>query len=357
MFALFVENGPFVVTKDLRLLSRTYSWNREFAVLYIDSPVGSGFSYTENDHGYATTQFDVSRDLYEALRQFFTLFHEYRGNAFYLTGESYAGKYIPALAYRIHTMGNKAKAAGINLQGMAIGNGWCDPRNMANYGDFLYQIGLIDQKQRDYFITEENKFVRLVDSEKYVEALELMQQLLNGNDSNKAEGSYFINMTGFDFYYNFLIDSAPADFGYYRKYLTLNQTREAIHVGSTKFDNGDLVFRKLYPDLMRSVKEWIEILLNANYRTLFFSGQLDIVVASTLTDNFLSKLRWKGSDRYYQAGRRAYKLHPKDKSIAGYAKQVDNLYFVIVRNAGHMVPYDQPRVALDLITRFVNGAL
>ena len=43
--------------------------------------------------GYARNENDVARDLYEFLRQFFTLYEDYRGNPFFVTGESYAGKY------------------------------------------------------------------------------------------------------------------------------------------------------------------------------------------------------------------------------------------------------------------------
>lgn len=87
------------------------------------------FSFTNG--GYATNEVDVGRDLYEALSQFFTLFNQYKGNPFFVTGESYAGKYVPAISYKIHTMGQDAKDKGINLQGMAIGDGLCDPRNVS----------------------------------------------------------------------------------------------------------------------------------------------------------------------------------------------------------------------------------
>src|SRR5690606_24198458 len=126
-YALFVENGPLQVFKNLTVSMRNYTWNQEFALLFIDNPVGTGFSFTESDNGYVNNELEVSRDLYEALRQFFTLFDEYRGNPFFLTGELYAGHYIPAIGYKIHQMGESAKKAGINLQGMAIGDGLCDP--------------------------------------------------------------------------------------------------------------------------------------------------------------------------------------------------------------------------------------
>ena len=54
-----------------------YSWNRNASVLYVDNPVGTGFSYTSSDMGYPNYVNESSNDLFIALQQFFTLFHEF----------------------------------------------------------------------------------------------------------------------------------------------------------------------------------------------------------------------------------------------------------------------------------------
>ncbi|KAG8556327.1 hypothetical protein GDO81_018029 [Engystomops pustulosus] len=120
MFGLFVEHGPYVVTKNLTLVHREFSWTNTYSVLYIDNPVGTGFSFTRDDRGYVVNQDDVGRDLYSALTQFFQIFPEYQKNEFYATGESYAGKYVPAIGYYIHTHNPTAKVK-INFKGIAIG--------------------------------------------------------------------------------------------------------------------------------------------------------------------------------------------------------------------------------------------
>lgn len=45
---------------------------------------------------------------------------------FSLSVQSYAGKYVPAISYYIHK-NNPAAKVKINLKGMAIGDGLCDP--------------------------------------------------------------------------------------------------------------------------------------------------------------------------------------------------------------------------------------
>ncbi|CAG2110145.1 unnamed protein product, partial [Medioppia subpectinata] len=91
MLGLFTEMGPFKLDDKLNLMANKYSWSQNYSVLYIDSPVGTGFSYTTDAKGFATNEQNVAEDLYNALQQFFKLFAEYKNNEFYVTGESYAG--------------------------------------------------------------------------------------------------------------------------------------------------------------------------------------------------------------------------------------------------------------------------
>lgn len=164
VFGLFSENGPFKIEKD-QLTLRKESWTNTHSVLYIDNPVGTGFSFTKD--GYARNETKVGEDLYQALRQFFLLFPELQQNEFFVTGESYAGKYVPAVSHTIHKY-NQKNDFKINLKGLAIGNGLCDPEHQFLYGKYLYQIGLIDSKQEAQFNEREfqgkqiNLFVKII---------------------------------------------------------------------------------------------------------------------------------------------------------------------------------------------------
>jgi vitellogenic carboxypeptidase-like protein len=141
LFGLFNENGPIQVNTDGSLTERPINWNSLYSLLYIDNPVGTGYSFTSNDQGYTRSQDDVARDLYSALSQFFQIYTDYASSPFYVTGESYAGKYVPSITYKIHVENQNASAKiKINLKGMSIGDGLTDPVNQYMYGDFLYQV-------------------------------------------------------------------------------------------------------------------------------------------------------------------------------------------------------------------------
>ena len=133
MFGLFNEHGPFKVKSDNTLEPRSTTWALTHNMIYIDNPVGTGMSlsliitishktifmniyyeydnietnrfsgYSFTNSCYATSEKEVANDLYDALTQFFQLFNTLKNNDFYVTGESYAGKYVPAISYKIHT--------------------------------------------------------------------------------------------------------------------------------------------------------------------------------------------------------------------------------------------------------------
>lgn len=346
MFGLFMENGPFIITANKTLTMRKYSWNIAHNVIYIDNPVGTGYSFTENEKGYATNETQVGREIHTALVQFFLLFPELQNNDFFVTGESYAGKYVPAVSHAIKDYNIKAKTK-INLKGLAIGNGLCDPENQLLYSDYLYQLGLIDENGKTQFQVYEKKGREFIKQKNYLEAFKIFDTLLNG-DLNRTP-SLFHNLTGFDNYYNYLFVKDGNDSDWMSELIQRADVRRAIHVGNNSFHvETTTVEEHLKEDVMQSVVFFLTDLLQ-HYRVLIYNGQLDIIVAYPLTENYLKNLKWSGADKYAKASRKLWMVGNK---LAGYTKTVDNLTEVLVRNAGHMVPSDQPKWALDLITRF-----
>lgn len=103
------------------LTENKYSWHRESNLLFIESPAGVGYSYNTNSSYYYSDE-NTAIDNFNAVLDFFQKFPEYRKTAFFIAGESYAGKYIPDLAVLIDRH-NLEAASPINLQGIMVGNG------------------------------------------------------------------------------------------------------------------------------------------------------------------------------------------------------------------------------------------
>lgn len=111
MYGLFKENGPFLVGWDPilaknTLLSNIYSWNLNHNMLYIDNPVQTGLSFTEDTkNGIPTSDEQLANELLEGLTQFMLLLPfmitgvEPSQTPLYAFGESYGGAYVVSLAH------------------------------------------------------------------------------------------------------------------------------------------------------------------------------------------------------------------------------------------------------------------
>jgi carboxypeptidase C (cathepsin A) len=136
ILALLSENGPYYMEPNSTdLFINPFSWNNNANLLYVDQPVGTGFSYTKNAKDYVIDEKQVAQDMYLFLQQFMQAFPKYANLKFAITGESYAGHYIPALSARILAGNAAGQGPKINFAGAAIGNGWTDPK--IQYGAYI----------------------------------------------------------------------------------------------------------------------------------------------------------------------------------------------------------------------------
>nr|CAI5831221.1 unnamed protein product [Callosobruchus analis] len=338
MYGLLIEHGPFGINKDLKLVLREHAWTNNHSVIYIDSPVGTGFSFTEDDKGYARNQTQVGNELYEALQQFFMIFPELRKNDFFVTGESYGGKYVPALAYTIHKKNYNAKEK-INLKGIAIGNGYTDPIHQTGYAAYVYQLGLVDNETSNQIDKLEKLAIDCNLNGDWTQALDLWNEALS-----TISGQSKVNI------YNYLQDGGVGDEDLMIEFLNGPDVRRAIHVGNSTFGSNK-VHLYLEEDITRSMASWFVEVAN-NYRVLLYSGQLDIIVAYPLTLNFLKNVEFHGIQEYRKAKRDVWHVN---EEVAGYSKTGGNFTEVLVRNAGHMVPTDQSKWAEDMIYKFTRN--
>ncbi|XP_077978166.1 putative serine carboxypeptidase CPVL [Glandiceps talaboti] len=355
---LFMENGPFKISKDWKLSERDITWQTKYSMLYIDNPVGTGFSFTNDTLGYARNETQIGNELYSALTQFFQIYYEYQKNDFYTSGQSYAGKYVPAISYKIHKENPSAKVK-INFKGMLIGAAFSDPETMFPLSaEFMYQTGLFDENTRDIFQSQVDVGIRYMQEKKWRECGMLFDRILVG--CLFMYRTLVQNLTGLEDISNYMNTNDTAVFGYYPHYLAKGDVRYAIHVGNVTFSDRDMTYYYLLDDMCQSVSQWVIEILNNDYKVMFYNGQLDAVIASPLVERFLWNLQWKGMDEYRKAQRQIWKVNQNDTDVAGYVRAVGpglgNIFQVLIRGAGHVAPYDQPERTLNMISNFVDGS-
>eukprot|EP01129_Flabellula_baltica_P003071 TRINITY_DN12919_c0_g1_i1.p1 TRINITY_DN12919_c0_g1~~TRINITY_DN12919_c0_g1_i1.p1 ORF type:complete len:469 (-),score=88.71 TRINITY_DN12919_c0_g1_i1:27-1391(-) len=352
LYGLFAENGPFSVSSDLKLVPRSSSWNRKYSLLYIDNPIGVGFSWTDSAEGYVTNEQEVGMDLYETLYQFFTIFDNYRSNDFYVTGESYGGKYVPACAYTIHEQNKNQTKHKINLKGIAIGDGLLEAETQfIGMGALGYHLSLLDMNERKKVDEYEKQFILAIKNQDYVGAFKVIDELINGDFYPYP--TFFYNATGSGDYFNIMDTDYPNN--PYSKFITQDSVRTQLHVGDIKYwGYNRTVEEHLIRDWLVTTRPQLEVLIN-NYKVLIYNGQNDLILGPPLCENFLRTLNWDHQSEYLNAKKIIWKIKETDRYVAGFAREVGNFRQVIVRDAGHMVPLDQPERALDMIERFVDG--
>jgi len=361
LFGLFTEVGPFNVDANGNIVERAISWNKDYHMLFLDNPIGTGFSFTNDPSGYATNQSTIGSNLFEALSQFFQLFPELQKNDFYVTGESYAGKYVPSCAYAIHEMNAQLpESERINLKGISIGDGAMDPPSQlgGDFGSLLFNLGMIDSNERGVFDNYQKMIKGHVDANDPVSAFRVFDEMLNGDLTPYP--SYYANVTGMKTnYFNFeqSPDGSSLSQNYFIDWLDTPNVREQIHVGEVPYAVlNQTVETYLLHDWFVGVVDSLVTLLNNDYKVLIYSGQNDIILGPALTEPFLRSLAWKGQKRYTHTKKEIWTIE-KTGDLAGYTKTVDHFTYAVVRGAGHMVPGDQPERAIDLLNRFIGSDL
>ena len=330
LFSLFHEIGPYELRRDgkgkhgdIKLTQRALTWNNKYGLLFIDNPVGAGFSYTKSADGYPTTEEEVARNLLTLLQQFYLVFPALSQVPLYLTGESYAGHYIPAFGNLIHSHNaplTNSSPSFIPLHGLAIGDGWIDPINMVpEYPAMLENMGLIDSSQEKVFESYCTRITAAIKAKYMSSAFEIWDEMINGDLFPYS--SLFLNVTGSYDYDNNQNTQPPVSFSLFAEFLDAPATRSAIHVASAPFGtNASDAEKALASDFMRSMVPELQTLI-PHYKVLIYSGNLDIIVGEPLTEAFMSKLSFNGSAAFHAAARQPYKVGgDDDPEVAGYVK-------------------------------------
>ncbi|CAL9044094.1 unnamed protein product [Musa banksii] len=352
------ELGPFRVMSDGRTLYRNpYAWNAVANVLFLESPAGVGFSYsnTTSDYDKSGDQ-KTAEDAYVFILNWMERFPEYKGRDFYLAGESYAGHYVPQLALTILQHENRsASAAAINLKGIAIGNAAIDMEsdNRGMY-DFFWTHALISDATVDAihkhcnFSSEDDTqppqcAQALQDAERVFEELDIYNIYApRCSSSSLSPTPKKPEIDNFD----------PCSGVYIKAYLNDPDVQKALHANVTKLDYPWSGCSQVIPNWKDSPSTILPIIrqIQANgVQVLVYSGDIDGRVPVTSTTYSLSLLKLP-----VKAPWRSWTVN--DQVVGGYAVVYDgNLTFATVRGAGHEVPSYQPARSLEMIKSFLNG--
>ncbi|XP_060800925.1 venom serine carboxypeptidase-like [Amyelois transitella] len=334
---LFDEIGPLTVENG-RIARNRYSWLQNHSLVFIDNPVGTGFSFTDHPDGFTQDSTTYGHHLYTAFKQFILVFPELKSAPLFVAGESYAGKYVPALAAEIHTHMDETDGK-VKMEGMMIGNAYVEPSMISQLAKPFYHFGLLVKEQLDIVKPLVDAFHEDIAANRSIEAKEKFTGLI----------TILLFLTHQKQGYNFLKDDISA--GHYSSYLEQSVVRKALHVGDIGFSFVNMtVNSRLAPDFLSNARPKFEMLLD-HYRVLTYCGQLDQMLPCAYTSESYRQWKWKHSQEFLDATRYPYIYN---KKLAGYHKTGGGLTEVLIRGAGHMAPMDKPGATQELVSRWTH---
>ncbi|KAJ7263016.1 alpha/beta-hydrolase [Mycena rebaudengoi] len=118
LIGLMTENGPIQITGNYSIVHNNFSWDRLADTFWVDQPVGTGYS-TSDSTGYVPDEDQMGVDFVGFLANIVKIFPSLAKRPLHLTGESYAGTYIPYITKAIFSTPNPP----VNLKKIAIGDG------------------------------------------------------------------------------------------------------------------------------------------------------------------------------------------------------------------------------------------
>ncbi|KAI9297692.1 hypothetical protein K502DRAFT_363093 [Neoconidiobolus thromboides FSU 785] len=355
MLGLLMENGPCRVNKFGNGTNiHPHSWNSNANILYVDQPINTGFSYGT---GTPTNTIASTKELYPFLQLFFKEFPKYRHLEFHIFGESYGGHYVPELAKVVHENNIVAEPSNyINLKSIGIGNGVTDPLVQYEYYPDMacnntYAPVLpkpVCDKMRANFpkckkmiksCYDFTSFITCVPASLYcsnVMETPYMKSGMNPYDVRRKCGDN-------DLCYDIINDL--------ESYYNLPHVMRELGVKVDKYEscsNSVNTGFTITGDLMYPFVRDIPILLSGGIKVLVYNGDADFICNWIGSKAWTVNLEWPGHDQFSNKKDKTW-INEKTGKPAGEVRSHEHFTFLRVFNAGHMVPYDQPENALEMV--------
>lgn len=340
---LFENISPLTVFNDQANVFDTdlnYTWATDYHVMSIDFPYGAGYSYANAATDEKNTTLTATNYLYKMLTKLQAKYPTWFNRSFYILGESYGGHWVPGLAYNI-LINNQTGGQLLNLKGIAIGDPWVDPPTQTqSYAKYSLATSLINYNQYNIISYYQNQ----------------VTQYLNSNSPYQAEANWentyntVVSFANGINVYN-VREYGDYSFNYIGQWLNKASTKASLNVPSFAFWVGcnDTIYDYYKADIMTSTIPYISYILSQGLKVMIYNGQDDLIVNTPGIEGMINSLNVTG---FSAATKQNWSV---DGRIAGYVQGAGNFTFVVVLKSGHMVPYDQPVNAKDMVGRFINN--
>ncbi|KAK0096787.1 hypothetical protein PV326_004422 [Microctonus aethiopoides] len=339
----FEEIGPF----DIEGQRRNHTWVNDYNVLFIDNPVGTGFSYVDNNSTYASNNHQIAKDLIKCMRKFLAKIPEFKKVPTYIVGQSYGGKMAAefALLWYQHQQNGTIIS---NLKGVAFGDSWISPiTSVLSWAPFLLNTGMVDTEGYEKIQDAALDVKRAVKKRNWVEATrlwELTEQIIDNITGRIGFDNILerINATS---------TNSPSQISL--ENLMNNKVNKALVLNVTWGSQSEKVFENLVGDFMKPVTKIVTKLLDkSDLKVVVYTGQLDLIVPTVGTLSWVENLEWQYIKNWKESERIPIIVND---IIEGYVKGFKNFKMYWMNRAGHSVPLENPVATNKMMKDFTSG--
>ncbi|KAJ8664906.1 hypothetical protein QAD02_006568 [Eretmocerus hayati] len=354
----FVEIGPL----DENLERRNNSWVKDHNLLFIDSPVGTGFSYVEKIEDLATNNAQIVKDLMKLISTFYADHSEFSNVPTYIFSESYGGKVAVELALQWYK-DQESKTIKSDLRGVGLGNPWIAPIDIIQtWPSYLLQMGFIDTQgavkienavnftkqaiKEGRWSDATDRFIRVAKiaraESKGINLYNILTQVSTERMNDSINSLKFMDEP-------VLSEGESDTIGSPALHALMNgEVKKIVHGAVEWVAFNKTIFDTLKSDFMRPVTGIVEQLLNeTKLKISVYTGQLDFIVDTPGTLHWSEKLNWRDSDGWRAAKR---EVMISNGIIEGFYKTYNRFSFYWVNRAGHRVQSENPE-AMSIILK------
>ncbi|XP_078149529.1 serine carboxypeptidase-like 2 [Carex rostrata] len=344
------------------------SWTQVSNVIFVDSPVGTGFSYSRTMEGFQTSDTESVRQLLRFLYKWLEEHPKFKSNPLYISGSSYSGMIIPVLVLEI-AMAKESHGAPFNLKGYLAGN----PVTDTNFDEnskipFFHGMALISDELYEStknscsgnYVSPSN-----IHCAKYLDAVNEVTKDVNTGYildplceyHSPRPGQVHSKKIGLRFYNEVPLDSTGlpkecrSSLYLLSEFWANNGTvRDALGIRKGTIVNWHRcnIHKLPYTHDVQSAVPYHRNITSKGYPALIYSGDHDVMVPFVGTQAWIRSLNFSIVDDWrpwYSGGQ-----------VAGFTRRYsNNLTFATVKGAGHTAPEYKPKECLDMLERWLSG--
>jgi len=360
---LFMELGPCTIVSSNETIFNPYSWNSNANIFFIDQPAGVGYSYTDFGEVVTGTE-EAAVDIAVFVATFFERFDKFKGRGFHLSGESYAGRYLPVYGSAIYDQNAVLEENGltqINLKSIAIGNGATDFfALMRSYYTVQCSNASVEPFQSISACVRMRLVIPRCEGWAKAVCVDVFDQMNCNAAFNFCAAELMAPYNGlgrnpYDMTMVCVDDACYPEEALVEKYLRREAIRREIGADEAAGNysmSSFAVFQAFWGsgDQLHQNQHYVAELLERGVRVLIYAGTHDFICNWVGNERWTLDMPWSGQETFRNKPLVDWTL---DGHVAGKTRSHGGFTFATIDGAGHLAPHDKPAESLALINRWL----